>query len=167
MIEVWFVDLKKEMVDAWGKTFIHEHVNIKRDSIFNAPVEAIVSPANSFGFMGGGPDLYIKRFFKKDIEAEIQRIIKEEYNGELLVGKAIFLKTEDEKIKYLISAPTMRYPGSKISAHNVYLSTKAALQLAKEKYIQSIAFAGMGTGVGGVSPEDAARAMHKAYKEVL
>ena len=167
MLKVWLVDVKKDMVDAWRKVFKDEQVNIRDDSIFNVPVEAIVSPANSFGIMGGGLDLYIKRFFKKDVEAEIQSIIKREYGGELPVGSAILIKTGHKTIKYLISAPTMKYPGSKIPAHNVYLSAKAALELARERSIQSVALAGMGTGVGGVSCEDAAQAMYEAYKEVL
>ena len=46
-----------------------------------------------------------------------------------------------------------------IPVQNVALATKAALTLADEKGFESIAIPGMGTGVGGVAPADAARAM--------
>lgn len=60
----------------------------------------------------------------------LQQIIKgEEYFGELLVGQAVILETNDEtqKIKYLISAPTMRVPLDVSDTPNAYLAFKATL----------------------------------------
>jgi len=44
----------------------------------------------------------------------------------------------------------------RIPAQNVALATRAALMLADEKAFESMAIPGMGTGVGGVTPHDAA-----------
>jgi O-acetyl-ADP-ribose deacetylase (regulator of RNase III) len=51
------------------------------------------------------------------------------------------------------------------TSEKVYLATKAALKRADELGAESIAFSGMGTGVGGLSFEEAAKAMVKAVKE--
>jgi O-acetyl-ADP-ribose deacetylase (regulator of RNase III) len=47
----------------------------------------------------------------------------------------------------------------------VYRATLAALRCANDIGAKSIVIPGMGTGVGGVSPEEAADAMVKALKE--
>jgi O-acetyl-ADP-ribose deacetylase (regulator of RNase III) len=52
----------------------------------------------------------------------------------------------------------------RIPSANVGLATEAALSLADERGFASMAFPGMGTGVGGVPPADAAHAMISAIK---
>ena len=47
----------------------------------------------------------------------------------------------------------------RIDAENVKKATYAALKLSEKLKIKSIAIPGMGTGVGGVSADDAAEAM--------
>ena len=49
---------------------------------------------------------------------------------------------------------------------NVARATNAALDLADEKGFTSIAIPGMGTGVGGVEPKEAARHMVRAIRSV-
>jgi O-acetyl-ADP-ribose deacetylase (regulator of RNase III) len=51
-----------------------------------------------------------------------------------------------------------------IPAANVGLATKAALIEADEHGLESVALPGMGTGVGGVSPRDAAAMMIREIK---
>lgn len=50
----------------------------------------------------------------------------------------------------------MPEPGLRVPAQNVALATRAALLLADENAFASVAIPGMGTGVGGVTPQDAA-----------
>jgi len=68
-------------------------------------------------------------------------------------------------VKAVIHAPTVVRPGDRSSPENIYKAAKAALEKAIEKGFKSIAFPLMGAGVGGVLPEEAARAMYSAIKE--
>lgn len=144
-------------------------VEIYRGSILDLDVDAIVSPANSFGFMDGGIDaLYLKKW--PHMQLCLQTYIKADWNGELPVGcsKAIF---QEGKPKLLIVAPTMRVPMvlPKDSV-NPYLATRSALLTARRfaesniaaARVESIAFPGMGTGVGGFSPNLCAWQMRQA-----
>ena len=64
---------------------------------------------------------------------ELQKKIKALSEGELLIGKAMVLETQDELIPYLIAAPTMRVPMSFniATSINAYLAMKATLIAAK------------------------------------
>ena len=53
----------------------------------------------------------------------------------------------------------------KIPVGNVAKAIRAALTLGEQLGIRIIAVPGMGTGVGGVSPADAAKVMIKVAKE--
>ena len=61
--------------------------------------------------------------------------------------------------KQVIHAPTMEQPGMKVGVENVRRATRAALLAAARLEIEVLAIPGMGTGLGGVDPADAARAM--------
>lgn len=77
------------------------------------------------------------------MQHRLQALLREDYNGELLVGQAVIIKTlspndsskkfEDPKfnegklIKYLISAPTMRVPMDVIHTVNAYLAFRAVI----------------------------------------
>lgn len=56
----------------------------------------------------------------------------------------------------------MPEPAMRIPAENVGFATRAALKLADERGLTSLAVPGMGTGVGRVAPEDAAAMMINA-----
>ena len=128
-------------------------ITITQGSILETDVQVIVNAANSLGLMGGGVAGVIKRAAGSDVEREAAR------QAPIRVGKAVLTSGGKTKFKGIIHAPTMPEPGMRIPVHNVALATQAALMLADEKGFQSIAIPGMGTGVGGVSPADAARVM--------
>jgi len=128
-------------------------ITIIQGSILDADVQVIVNAANSLGLMGGGVAGAIKRAAGAEIEREAVK------NAPIRVGKAVLTSGGKTKFKAIIHAPTMAEPGQRIPVQNVALATKAALTLADEKGIESIAIPGMGTGVGGVAPGDAARVM--------
>jgi len=132
---------------------------VKKGDITKEEVNAIVNPANSFGLMGGGVAYAIKKIGGKEIENEA--ISK----APILIGKAIITTSGKLPSKFVIHAPTMKYPAEKISVENVKKATYAALECASKHKLISIAFPGMGTGVGGVKKEDAARVMVKTIKE--
>jgi O-acetyl-ADP-ribose deacetylase len=61
--------------------------------------------------------------------------------------------------KYVIHAATMSSPAERIGVGNVRKATAAALARADALGVSSVAFPGMGTGVGGVGKAAAAEAM--------
>lgn len=142
-------------------------VEVYTGSILDLDVDAIVSPANSFGFMDGGIDVIYSRHFGWDLSERVQSAIKARSMGELLVGEAIIVPTNNSRIPWLVAAPTMRTPMIIRDTVNAYLAAKAALIVAKENGIKSIAFPGMGTGVGRLPPDIAALQMRFAYEEII
>jgi O-acetyl-ADP-ribose deacetylase (regulator of RNase III) len=163
--------LEARLVDAWRNFFGEEKdVVIMEGDITTVTCDAVVSPANSFGFMDGGLDYALSERFGWDLEKQLQKIIKELPEGELLVGQALVLETGDKAVPLLISAPTMRVPTNFNidSSVNAYLAMKAILIKAKnDERISSVAIPGLCTGVGRMQPMIAARQMFQAYKEII
>jgi O-acetyl-ADP-ribose deacetylase (regulator of RNase III) len=161
--------IDKPLADAWRKyTSDFDFVEVIETNIFDAGCEAIVSPANSYGFMDGGIDWLYTQKFGWIVQERLQKKIKEEFGGELLVGQATMVPTDNKDILYLISAPTMRIPvslGNKTV--NPYLAARATFICAKENNIQSIVMPGLGTGVGNVPPEVCALQVKTAIEEII
>ncbi|MHA1378225.1 MAG: macro domain-containing protein [Candidatus Helarchaeota archaeon] len=176
-MKIIFCDLNKNMILAWEKYFGDDsNFEIYHGSIFDVNCDAIVSPANSFGFMDGGLDLQITKFFGFHIQTKLQDLIKEKHHGELLVGCAEIVPTKHDEIPFVISAPTMRVPMVLKDTINVFLATRAVLLLIKygkfadgiyiNDKIKRVTFPGMGAGVGHVPSHICALQMKKAVDEI-
>jgi O-acetyl-ADP-ribose deacetylase (regulator of RNase III) len=99
------------LADAWQRFCGDlEFVKVHRGSILDLSCDAVVSPANSFGFMDGGIDAEYAKFFGGDLPAPVRAMIAERHHGEMLVGSADLVETNHERIPHLIVAPTMRVP---------------------------------------------------------
>jgi O-acetyl-ADP-ribose deacetylase (regulator of RNase III) len=163
--------IEPKLVEAWEIFFkLEENVVIIEGDITAIHCDAVVSPANSFGFMDGGLDYALSERFGWDLEKKLQQQIKELPEGELLVGQAILMETGDKAIPFLISAPTMRIPTNFNidTSVNAYLAMKAILINAKkDSRISSVAIPGLCTGVGRMQPIIAARQMFRAYQEII
>jgi len=170
-MEYILFDINPEMIDAWKEFFSEiENVTIIKEDVSKISCDALVSPANSFGFMDGGIDYAISMKLGWGLQFKLQKIIRNLPEGELLVGKALVLETENKDIPYLISAPTMRVPMSYNipSSINAYLAMKATLIAAKKhKNINKIAIPGFCTGCGKMDRSIAAREMYIAFKEIV
>lgn len=158
--------------DAWRRMFADfPEVTITDGDICQLPCDAIVSPANSFGFMDGGLDHLLSERFGWDLEQRVQRTIQARPLRELLIGEAIVVPTHDPSIPWLISAPTMRVPMRVRTTVNAYLAMKAILIAAgshpSDPPIKTIAIPGLGTGIGQLAPELAAGQMAQAYREIV
>ena len=136
-------------------------IKVLKGDLTEIDADAIVNPANSLGYMGGGVAGAIKRKGGEEIEKEAVE------KAPIPVGKAIATTSGRLRCRYVIHAPTMEKPAMRISVDNVRKATRAALELARDMGIKRIAFPGMGTGVGGVKEEDAAKAMIETIKEYL
>jgi len=128
-------------------------VVVKAGDITREKVDAIVNPANSFGSMGGGCAQAIKAAGGEEIEKEA--ISK----GPTPVGMAVATGAGRLPARYVIHAPTMENPAESIDKDNVRAATYAALRCAKNLGVRSLAFPGMGAGIGGVAKKEAAAAM--------
>ncbi len=170
------------LADAWER-FCGDlpFVSVHRGSIFDVSADAVVSPANSYGFMDGGIDLLYSLHFGWGVQEKLQALIQEKHHGELLVGAAESVETGDPRLPFLIAAPTMRVPMILQHSVNPYLAARAALRLVKhgtfaagtyagEKisdFVGSVAFPGLGTGVGRVGPNTCARQVRAAIDAVV
>ncbi len=136
------------------KWFFRDHLFfLVKDDITECDVDAIVNPANSLMIMGGGVAGAIKRRGGAGIEREAVQM------APVKVGDAVVTSAGKLKARFVIHAPTMAYPTMRIGVGNIRLAVRAALKVAGEKGFRSIAFPGMGTGVGGVDQVVAAEAM--------
>jgi len=168
-VQLYYLEkINPQIKPYWEKYFKDfDDVEIINGDICQAEVDAIVSPANSYGFMCGGLDRYLTQRFGEQISTKIKTTLKEDYKRELLIGEALAIETNDSKCPYIISAPTMIVPMDISNTINVFLSTRACLQEAKEMKLSSIAISAMGLGVGKVPPEICAKQMFEAYREVF
>ncbi|GAA4611426.1 macro domain-containing protein [Saccharopolyspora hordei] len=152
-------------------------LTVHRGSVLDLSVDAVVSPANSYGWMRGGIDAVYARAFP-DVEQRVRSAVLAYHGGELPVGEALLVPTGVPNPIWLISAPTMREPGERLPADTVhpYLAARAVLRLWRSAalengalvrdVVRSIAMPGLGTGVGGVPPELCARQIAAAWDEV-
>lgn len=134
-------------------------ITVTMGDITQQQTEAIVNPANSQLIMGGGVAGAIKRVGGNEIETQALR------HAPTPVGKAVATTAGKLKAKYVIHAPTMERPAMSIGTENVHKAIRGALECADGLKIRSIAFPGLGTGVGGVGLEEAANVMVKTPKE--
>lgn len=142
---------------------VHRGVRIivEQGDITTMSVDAIVNPANSQLVMGGGVAGAIRRAGGREIEDEALS------RAPIRVGNAVGTTSGRLHARYVIHAPTMTFPASRTDAKAVHASTLAALNRASELGVTSIAFPGMGTGVGGVEPKAAASVMLQAIYDHL
>lgn len=167
-MKIQLVDRSRELCDEWELKFEGcKDVVVHCGDFFSLKTDCIVSPANSFGYMDGGLDLAISNRLGWQTQRNLQKSIIEKHNGELLVGQAELVRTENKEIPFCISAPTMRVPSILTNTVNVYLASKAIFRLLKTtKEIESVTIPGLATGVGKVPYDICAKQMRRAYDDV-
>jgi O-acetyl-ADP-ribose deacetylase (regulator of RNase III) len=158
------------MAHAWEQYFGEfENVRVSTGDILREKADAIVSPANSFGYMDGGLDLLYSQHFGWDLERRLRTRLLDEHDGELPVGQAVIVETGSSSIRYLISAPTMRVPMNIADTPNVYLAFRATLRALREHdrlhpgSIRSVLCPALGTGEGRMPYDRCAWQMYYAY----
>ncbi len=148
-------DLNAALVDAWRAEFAGAtHVEISHGHIFGPTADAIVSPANSFGFMDGGIDLVYSEHSGWGLETRLRDVLRDQFDGELPVGQAVVVPTGTTSIPWLISAPTMRVPMDVSRTVHAFLAFRAVLRAVRlhntsqQSPIETILCPGLGTAVG-------------------
>lgn len=161
------------MAEAWRAVFNESEATVEVGDILDAPADAILSPANSFGFMDGGIDLLYSRYFGWELQDAVQARIRAEHGGELPVGQAIVVATGHPKFPLLVSAPTMRVPMPVDRTVHVYLAFRAALiaidahNRGRTDTIASLTSPALGAGIGAMPFDRVARQMRAAYADVV
>jgi len=160
------VDYSANLVEEWRLSFSEfPEVAIFQDDILELAECAVVSPANSQGFMDGGVDKAYRDFFGKQIEMDVQSAIECKFNGILPVGSAIVISTGHPRIQWLVVAPTMEFPEpvpAITSGRALYAALRASHRHGR---ISNLFCPGLATGVGRVHCSDAAREMASAYSD--
>ncbi len=169
-MEIILCHLEEKLGLAWCQLLATQpkiQATVLSGDITCLSVDAVVSPANSFGFMDGGVDLGYSHTMGWQVQGRLQKRIKALPCQELLVGQALSVRTGYKKIPWLIAAPTMRVPCRLPDGLPVYLAARAATIEAVRIGAASVAFPGLGTGTGGVPYEIAARLMIQGIHEGL
>jgi O-acetyl-ADP-ribose deacetylase (regulator of RNase III) len=174
------VAVDEPMAQAWqALARDRPGLEVHRGSVTEVDADAVVSPANSFGLMGGGIDAVYARWFP-GISARVRAATGADRGGELPVGRAVIVPTGTPRPAWLISAPTMREPATRLdpSGASARAAALAVLRLWRDgalpdppggpvrDAVASIALPGLGTGVGGLDPRVCAREVGAALDEV-
>ncbi len=148
-------------------------VEVLEGDLLDLDCDALVSPTNSFGFMDGGVDQAIDRFYGGAAQRVVLDRIAERFYGELPVGSATVIGMPSARFPFLVVAPTMRVPGDSRDTINAYLAMRAALVAVLDHNgggggrIASVAVPGLCTGVGWMSAEESASQMRAAYDMIV
>jgi len=113
-------------------------------------VEALVNAASTDLWMGAGVAGAIKRAGGKEIEEEAVA------QGPIPLGEAVATTAGRLRCRFVIHAAGME-PGRRATAEAVRDATRNSLLRAEELSLESIALPALGTGIGGLPLEQAAR----------
>jgi O-acetyl-ADP-ribose deacetylase (regulator of RNase III) len=166
-VRLHLVDYSERLVKAWEEAFSQfPEVTVLQADMLDVARHCVVSPANSYGFMDGGIDAAYRRLFGAQIERTVQEAIARRPEGHLPVGASLVVRTGHRRVPYLIVAPTMVAP-EMVESQNSYRALRAALRIAgsDSEIGRDIYCPGLATGVGRVPPEEAAKAMSRAYAD--
>jgi len=173
-MKILFFDISSELISTYQKYlsningletfFILDRI----ENIINKyKLDALISPANSFGMMNGGIDKNYTELF-----SEIEKTVKSGINVAKLgkswdgtyylpVGQNIVVPINHDYCKFMIVMPTMYMPSNIKDTNNVYSTFYGFLT---HFYIQDIIVGcpGLGTGVGCLSSLESCKQIMQA-----
>jgi len=145
--------LEELHLPIFEKIYKGTRITVETGDITKLEVDAIINPANSQLIMGGGVAGAILRAGGDEIQRQALR------RAPVPIGEVAATTAGKLKVKYVIHAPTMTRPAMAASLEDVKAATRAALACAQRIRLSSLAFPGLGTGVGGLNPQDVANVM--------
>jgi O-acetyl-ADP-ribose deacetylase (regulator of RNase III) len=186
-ISIHLRDLGAELVEAWrrefagipsvrvsqGDIFSNRAGPVSREDPIDVTADAIVSPANSFGFMDGGIDAVYTYQLGIQVQEGLRAVLARDFGGELPVGQAVIVPTGRREIPWCVSAPTMRTPRDVSATVNAFLAFRAALiavlehNRGQDTPIRTILCPGLGTAVGRMPVRRCAHQMRAAWDRVF
>lgn len=156
------------------------------DVVKKSGVDAIVSPGNSFGFMHGGFDAVISKYYaslttnSEELTLHVQRLLREKVEGYNPPTNALVLSMagpiEKPNTPHLVHVPTMtlphKIPCDTPTVFNCMWSVLNAVKLHNKSVstcegivpITTVLMPGLGTGVGEVSSKSCANQVMSAFQ---
>jgi O-acetyl-ADP-ribose deacetylase (regulator of RNase III) len=123
-------------------------------------VEVIVNAANGIGVMGAGVAGAIGRSGGEKFREEVRTLGREEGPFEpgsvYETGSGLMKRVGIQSVYHAV---TMKFPGTQSSIDNVVQAVRNACRKAIEDQRESIAFPGLGTGIGGLDRKQVAHRM--------
>lgn len=177
-MKIYLLDRNKKMADNWHKYFkdiegveiVNEDFATFMDKHLN--IDAIVSPANSFGLMDGGYDKAITDYFGEKLMKDIQLSILLKWHGEQPVGTSMTVpiigvkSSMSNRYAILIHTPTMRTPEVIKDSRIIYQCMRTTLIEAVRQEVNNIVIPAFGGATGRVPYDEIARMMFLAYKQI-
>ena len=180
-MKIYLLDINKKMTDAWGKYFhplrdieiVNEDFATFMDKYPN--IEAVVSPANSFGLMDGGYDKAITDYFGEGFMKNVQETILRDWFGEQPVGTSMTVPIYNKRIinnlgvecnPILIHTPSMRTPEIIKDNRIIYQCMRTTLIEAEKQEVGSIVIPAFGGLTGRVPYDEIAKMMFLAYRQI-
>ena len=177
-MKITLLDINKNMTDAWSKYFkdienveiVHNYFSNFMDE--NQDVDAIVSPANSFGLMDGGYDKAIIDYFGEKLMKSVQQAILIRWYGEQPVGTSMSVPIKNKIVNggryaLLIHTPSMRTPEQIVDTRIIYQCMRTTLIEAIKQGVDHVVIPAFGGLTGRVPCEEIAKMMFFAYKQVF
>lgn len=168
-LKIYLLDINKEMTDTWQR-FFKDVPNIEiHNSDFitfmkaHEDVEAIVSPANSFGLMDGGYDKAIIDYLGPNAQTNVLTMLNVVYYGEQPVGTCLLVPFWKYSI---LHTPTMRTPGKIVDRTVIYSCMRSVLLTCMKAKIKSVVIPAFGGCTGQVDKREIANMMRLAYEQI-
>jgi O-acetyl-ADP-ribose deacetylase (regulator of RNase III) len=127
-------------------------IRIEEGDLTEVATDAVVNAANTALVLGAGVAGAIRERGGPAIQAECDR------HGPIPLGAAALTGGGKLAARHVIHAAVME-PGGRPSEESIRAATRAALELARERGLRSIALPALGTGVGGFSMQRSAEVM--------
>lgn len=176
-MRITLLDKNESIVFWWRQLFEKEMKEMKVNVAFEKfdtfmqfninNVDAVVSPANSFGLMDGGYDKAIIEYFGNELMEKVQEKIISKCHGEQVIGTSISLEIPNFKGKYLIHSPTMRWPERILDPRVIIDCTRTAILEAKRLGVEHVVIPAFGGLTGKIEPEVIAKCMHCGYERAM
>lgn len=169
MARLTLVDADAGVATALAAAFADvAEVEVLHADIVSVARGAVVSPANGYGYMDGGVDARYSEFFGPSLELRVQDAIARAGGPPLPIGAALVVETRHAAVPWLVVAPTMILPET-VDATHAYRAARALFRrmTSDVERLRDVFCPAMATGVGGVAPVEAARAMRRALGDAL
>lgn len=138
------------------RAFIQQHPEI----------DAVVSPANSYGLMDGGFDKAIIDSFGRDLAVKVRECILERFCGEQPVATSFSIPIPGREDVLLIHTPTMRVPSRIVDPMVAYQCMRTSLMEALRTARTQIVVPAFGGECGVLPFMKIAQLMWEAYRQV-
>ena len=138
----------------------HTILELVSGDITKMDTDAIVNAANERLAHGGGVASVISRKGGPVIQRESDAWVRQ--HGPVVTGSAAITSGGDLKARYVIHAVGPVYDGTPRSAELLASAVRAALRMADEHGLKSVALPAISTGIFGYPMEEAAQVMLRA-----